>query len=253
MTGSRIVAIIPARMGSSRLPGKPLADICGRPMIIRVIERVHQLGCCSEVVVATDSREILECVRLSGYEAVLTSAHHPSGTDRIAEAALSMGFEPDDVVVNVQGDQPFVKAEMVHAVVNALVEDDGVSMSTVACPVSETEARNPNRVKVVLDNNSCALFFSRSLIPFDRDGVFADQDSPYLRHLGIYAYRMSFLQEFVKMPMGRLEAIEKLEQLRALENGFRIAVRIVPSAPVDVDTEDDLEEARRISHKESQA
>ena len=246
MTDNRVTAIIPARLGSSRLPGKPLADICGKPMILQVVERVKRITCLREAAVATDSPEIMECVEGAGHRAVLTSADHPSGTDRIAEAAMILGLKPHDIVVNVQGDQPLIEKDAVEAVVKALDSRADCLMSTASCPMTAEEARDPNRVKVVADFRGRAIFFSRSMIPFDRDGVFQDKEKPYLRHLGLYAYRMDFLQKFVRMPVGRLEAIEKLEQLRVLENGFEIAVQVVENAPIDVDTEKDLEEVRTL-------
>ena len=245
MNKNRVTAIIPARIGSSRLPGKPLADICGRPMIIRVVERVAQMKCIASAAVATDSRKILDCVEARGFKAVMTSPDHPSGTDRLAEAARILGVGADDIVINVQGDQPLVDEDTVEAVIDALITADSAVMSTAACPVGRAEAADPNRVKVVLDVSGRALYFSRSLIPFDRDRALEKKDRPYLRHLGLYAYRMDFLQKFVSLPQGRLEAIEKLEQLRALENGFDIVVKIVERAPVDVDTGEDLERVRK--------
>ena len=246
MNDNSVTAIIPARLGSSRLPGKPLADICGRPMILRVVERVTRITCLRNAAVATDSREIMECVKGAGYRAVLTAVDHPSGTDRIAEAAMILGLKSRDIVVNVQGDQPLIETDAVEAVVRAFESRKDCSMSTVACPMTMEEAGDPNRVKVVTDFSGRAIFFSRSMIPFDRDGVLQDKEMPYLRHLGLYAYRMDFLQKFVKMPVGRLEAIEKLEQLRVIENGFEIAVQVVEEAPIDVDTEKDLEEVRML-------
>ncbi len=246
MHDKRAVAIIPARLGSSRLPGKPLADICGRPMILRVMERVRMIRAIREAVVATDSPEIMACVQEAGFRAVMTDSTHPSGTDRIAEAARTLGLEPDELVINVQGDQPLVEVETVEAVLDALENNRDVSMATAACPVGGEEAIDPNRVKVVVDNHGMAIYFSRSIIPFDRDGALRNVETPYLRHLGIYSYSMEFLQKFVKMPRGHLESIEKLEQLRVLENGFKIAVRVVTRAPIDVDTREDLENIRKV-------
>ncbi len=246
MVNKKAVAIIPARLGSSRLPGKPLADICGRPMILRVMDRINEISSISEAVVATDSREIMECVTREGFKGVITSSDHPSGTDRIAEAARLMEVEPDETVINIQGDQPLMDEETVEAVLEALKNSTDSAMATAACPMTVREARDPNRVKVVVDRRGRAIYFSRSVIPFDRDGILDPGKMPYLRHLGIYAFRMDFLQRFVNMPVGRLEGIEKLEQLRVLENGYRIAVATVSKAPLDVDTLDDLERIRKI-------
>ncbi len=246
MNKNRVTAIIPARIGSSRLPGKPLADICGKPMILRVVERVAKMKCIDRTAVATDSSKILDCVEARGFKAVMTSPDHPSGTDRLAEAARILGVGPGDIVINVQGDQPLVDEDTVETVIDALITADSAVMSTAACPVGRAEAADPNRVKVVLDVSGRALYFSRSLIPFDRDQALEKEDRPYLRHLGLYAYRMDFLQKFVSLPEGRLESVEKLEQLRALENGFDILVKIVEKAPVDVDTGEDLERVRII-------
>ncbi|RUM93402.1 MAG: 3-deoxy-manno-octulosonate cytidylyltransferase [Thermodesulfatator sp.] len=242
-------AIIPARLHSSRLPGKPLADICGKPMVLRVVERVKKIKSIGRTVVATDSREIFDTVKKHGFEAVMTDSAHTSGTDRLAEAAEILALEPEEIVVNVQGDQPLVEPETVEAVLNALLRSDSAVMATAACPMSREEARDPNRVKVVLDCSGNALYFSRSLIPFDRDGILRNESKPYLRHIGIYAYPVNFLQKFVKMAPGRLESIEKLEQLRVIENGFDIAVKILKAAPVDVDTRDDLKAVRKIFGK----
>ncbi len=253
MDSYKVIAIIPARMGSSRLPGKPLADICGRPMILRVVERVKDMDCIQGLAIATDSLEIAECVEAHGYRAIMTDPTHPSGSDRIAQAAAIMGLDPDDIVVNIQGDQPFVEPAAIKTIIEALETDQDASVATAACPLTESEARDPNRVKVVIDGSGRALYFSRSLIPFDRDGKLKPEKRPYLRHLGLYAYRMDFLQGFVKMEPGRLESIERLEQLRILENGYGIAVRIVQSAPIDVDTAEDLEKARLLFKAVSQA
>ncbi len=240
-----IFAIIPARLGSSRLPGKPLADICGRPMIVRVVERVKVFDCIHGVVVATDSEQIASCVEKDGYQAVMTDSSHPSGTDRIAQAASLLGLDSDDIVVNVQGDQPLVEEGCIRSILGALSRDKEAEMATAACHISEAEARDPNRVKVVIDRSGRALYFSRALIPFDRDGFFKPGQRPYLRHLGLYAYTVDFLQRFVELTPTRLELIEKLEQLRVLENGYKITVSMVDEAPMDVDTPEDLERIRQ--------
>jgi len=246
MDEKRIYAIIPARYASSRLPGKPLADICGRPMIQRVIERVKAIPCIHRVAVATDNTEIAACVSGIGESAIMTNPGHPSGTDRVAEAARILGLAGEDIVVNIQGDQPLLEKKAVEAVIQMLRDSAGISMATAACPMEIIEAENPNRVKVVVDRFSRAIYFSRAAIPFDRDGILKDQALPYLRHIGIYAFRNRFLQRFVSLPEGRLESVERLEQLRAVENGYEIGVSIVEGVLPEVDTREDLELVRRL-------
>ncbi len=243
------VAIIPARYGSSRLPGKPLLTIGQEPMIIHVYRRVSQIPGISAVAVATDDSRIADCIKRAGGQVFITDSAHESGTDRVAEAARHMKLSPDTLVVNIQGDQPLIQAGPVRRMVELLETDVAIHMATAACPLEESEAANPNRVKVVLDSKSRALYFSRSPIPFDRDGnMNARLAGPgMLRHIGIYAYRNAFLQEFVSMPVSWLESIEKLEQLRALENGFSIGVALVETSPLDVDTEEDLDAVRSIA------
>ncbi len=245
MSHSGVVIVIPARYGSSRLPGKPLLDIAGCPMIVHVYRRARAVPGVERVVVATDDERIKACVEGVGGEAFMTSAAHPSGTDRVSEAARMMGLPEDAVVVNVQGDQPLLDPGIVTPMVGALLEDPSLPMATLACPMDPGQARDPNRVKVVLGKGGFALYFSRSRIPFDRDGTW-EQPGCYLRHLGLYAYRNGFLQEFVSLPLGMLERIERLEQLRALENGFPIKVMVVKEAPVEVDTPGDLERVQAV-------
>ncbi len=237
------VAIIPARYGSSRLPGKPLLDINGLPMICHVYVRAVSLSFLDSVAVATDDERIAECIRGVGGKVFLTDPEHESGTDRIAQVAREMGLSPDTIVVNIQGDQPLISAEPVLRMVELIEQGGNLDMATAACPMHPDEVDDPNRVKVVLDSSSRALYFSRSRIPFDRDGS-APAGQGYLRHIGIYAYSNRFLQKFVDLPPSWLENMEKLEQLRALENGFNIGVAVVDQAPLDVDTEDDLEKVR---------
>ncbi len=245
MKNHKVTIIIPARYGSSRLPGKPLLPIGSSPMILQVYKRALKVPGVEQVAVATDDARILECVRNSGGTAFMTDPSHPSGTDRIAEVARKMGLAQDDIVVNVQGDQPLLEQGTVIPLLRALDEDRSVSMATVACPLDPDEARNPNRVKVVTDRQGRALYFSRSKIPYDRDGTWEARGC-YLRHLGLYSYRNSFLQTFVSLEPGELEQAERLEQLRALENGFDIKVIQVEKAPVEVDTKEDLDMAREL-------
>jgi len=242
---TRKVIIIPARFASTRLAGKPLLDICGEPMICHVYRRASAIAGIDTVAVATDDQRIASCIRDIGGTAFLTDTNHSSGTDRIAEVARQMELEADAVVVNIQGDQPLISREPVQKMIELLAGDSEIHMATAACPLQADEITNPNRVKVVLDSNYRALYFSRAPIPFDRDGTYRPHGSCcYLRHIGIYAYRNSFLQELVTLPVSWLEQMEKLEQLRALENGFRIGVAIVDDSPLDVDTAEDIEAVR---------
>lgn len=248
----RIVVIIPARYGSSRLPGKPLMDICGEPMICHVYKRALAVDCVDMVAVATDDELVAACVKDMGGTVCLTDSSHASGTDRIAQAARDMGLSRDTIVVNIQGDQPLISREAVTGTVKLLDSSSKFSMSTAACPLDFDDAANPNRVKVIVDRHSRAIYFSRFPIPYDRDGCsrVSGSDSSsmkgYLRHIGIYAYRQEFLQEFVSLPPSWLEEMEKLEQLRAVENGCGIGVALVQEAPLDVDTEEDLRVVRRM-------
>lgn len=247
----KVVAIIPARYGSNRLPGKPLAEIGGKPMIVRVYERAVDILAMERVIVATDDERIAARIHAIGGECFLTHPDHPSGTDRVAEVARRIGLSSQDLVVNIQGDQPLLDPGPVTSIIDLLRSRKDLAMATAACPLSIREATNPNRVKVVLDISGNALYFSRAPIPFDRDGVSNGTStnhgtSPYLRHLGIYAFRQGFLQKFVDLPPSRLEQLEQLEQLRALENGYTIGVAVVDQAPVEVDTTEDLDMVRRI-------
>jgi len=244
----QVVAVIPARYGSSRLPGKPLASIAGKPMIVRVLERAAAIRGIEKVVAATDSEAIAEVVEEAGFRAVMTSPDHPSGTDRIAEAMEILGAGGDTIVVNIQGDQPLVEETPVQKMLK-LLERGEFQMTTCATPIPKEEVANPNRVKVVVGSDGRALYFSRSPIPFDRDGIMEEAGGQYLRHLGLYAYRNQFLQRFVSLPQGKLERIEQLEQLRALENGYSIGVALVDSAPPEVDTPEDLQVVEKILSK----
>ncbi|MCF8062549.1 MAG: 3-deoxy-manno-octulosonate cytidylyltransferase [Deltaproteobacteria bacterium] len=234
----RIVAIIPSRYGSSRFPGKPLASIAGRPMIEHVYRRVSLCEEISDVFTATDDQRILACVEGFGGKAVMTRKTHASGTDRLAESAGLLDLEDGDLVVNVQGDQPLVDPAVLAEMVEPLVHDESLSMSTLMVRIHDPgELSNPNHVKVVCDARGFALYFSRLPIPFHRD---AATDGVHYKHLGLYAYRTAFLRAFTGLPEGRLERAEKLEQLRALEHGHRIrVVETVHDSP-EVDTPEDL-------------
>ncbi len=241
--------IIPARLASTRLPNKPLADLGGKPMVVRVAERARESGA-SRIIVATDHPDILAACEAHGIEACMTRADHPSGTDRIAEVAHKLGLAPGEVVVNLQGDEPLIDPSLLAACAARIV--DGVPMATVAHPIVDVaEVFNPNVVKVVLDKAGKALYFSRATIPWDRDAFAASKDAlpagyAPLRHVGLYAYSNAFLQAYPALESSPLETIEALEQLRVLWHGYPIAVHITDSAPpAGVDTPDDLERVRR--------
>jgi 3-deoxy-manno-octulosonate cytidylyltransferase (CMP-KDO synthetase) len=240
----RFTILIPARLASTRLPHKPLADIAGMPMVVRVARRVSGLD--ARVVVACDHADILAACKTHGIEAVLTRADHPSGSDRLAEACVQLGLQDDEIVVNVQGDEPLIDPQLVQAVAFSLQNSHSARMGT-ACHAIENEADldNPNVVKVVLDASGHALYFSRSRIPFNRD---ARTDlPPVMRHIGIYSYRVGFLKGFPSLPQAPIEISESLEQLRALWHGHRIAVHMSAHAPgPGVDTPEDLERVRRL-------
>ena len=235
-----VVIIIPARLGSTRLPGKALADIGGKPMVVRVLERARMARGVERVLVATDDRGIAEAVANAGGEARMTAAEHPSGTDRIAEVARGLDA---DIVINVQGDLPFLEPDYVEAAIGALEQgsehSDEIVIGTLATPLVEGEMEKSQVVKVVCDREDRALYFSRSPIPSGTDEG--------LRHIGLYSYRREFLLELAKMEPTALEKQERLEQLRVLENGYGIRVARVEAkeSMIEVDTPEDLERVRR--------
>jgi 3-deoxy-manno-octulosonate cytidylyltransferase (CMP-KDO synthetase) len=237
--------LIPARYASTRFPGKPLADLAGKPMVVRVCERAAASGA-SRIAVATDDARIREAVEAAGHRALMTRAEHASGTDRIAEAATALGLADDEVVVNVQGDEPLIDPALIREVAAALAAGGEASMSTACHPIDDPAAlANPNVVKVVLDARGHALYFSRAQIPFPRGA-----GGPWYRHAGIYGYRVSFLKAFGGLRPSPLEQTEALEQLRALWHGYRIAVIIRPGEPEPgVDTPEDLVLAARAWEK----
>lgn len=246
--------LIPARLASTRLPNKPLADIAGLPMVVRVAQRVSAgMPAGTRVVVAGDSPEILQACQQHGVQAVLTRQDHPSGSDRLAEACDLLHLPDDSLVVNVQGDEPLIDPALVSAVAELLTQHPEASMSTAAHPIHEVaDFVNPNVVKVVLDARNLALYFSRAPIPLWRDqpkssGAVTALPSPApLRHIGLYGYRVGFLRQFPKLAQAPLEVTEALEQLRAMWHGHRIAVHVTPDAPgAGVDTPEDLERVRR--------
>lgn len=245
-TSPEFLVVIPARLGSTRLPRKPLADIRGKPMVIRVAERA-QASLAQSVVVATDSPEIQAACDEHRIECLLTSPDHPTGTDRIAEVAQLLKLPANTLVVNVQGDEPLIPPELINQVAQTLANHPNCAISTVAVPIIDlSEINNPNVVKVVLNKAGEALYFSRATIPFVRDLDTVEQTA-YLRHLGIYAYRADFLQAYARLEPAPPEQAEALEQLRALWNGYRIAVHTALEAPpAGVDTPEDLERVRRI-------
>ena len=240
------LVVIPARLGSTRLPRKPLADIGGKPMVIRVAERAKQ-SLAHSVVVATDSPEIQAACDKYRIECLLTSADHPTGTDRIAEVAQLLKLPSNALIVNVHGDEPLIPPELINQVASTLAEHEQCAISTVAVPITDdAEINNPNVVKVVLNRSGEALYFSRAPIPFVRDAG-ASQKTEHLRHLGIYAYRADFLQAYTRLEAAPPEQAEALEQLRALWNGYRIAVHTASEAPpAGVDTPEDLERVRQL-------
>lgn len=238
--------VIPARYSSSRLPAKPLLEIHGRPMILRVVDQAKKVQGFDDLCVATDDERIAAVCRADGVDVVITSSEHPSGTDRLSEVARIKGWASDDIIVNVQGDEPLLPALLVKQVAQLLEDQPACSMSTLCEPIhSLEEFKRDSIVKVVMSKQNQALYFSRATIPYDRDGVKqAEQklhDQAY-RHLGLYAYRVKLLQEYVTWDMGVLEKLESLEQLRVLENGHRIAIAVAEAnLPPGVDTQEDLD------------
>ena len=235
--GDFLIAI-PARIRSTRLPEKPLRELCGKPLIVWVVEACRRVT--DNVLVATDSERVARVVRECGVEAVLTPPELPSGTERVWEAVKELDV---DYIVNVQGDEPFVKPEHVLPIVEALKK--GEEYATVATPFrSFDELQDPNNVKVVRDRKGHAIYFSRSVIPFVRDGNLSPGN--YLKHVGVYGYTKEALKRFVGWPQGFLERAEKLEQLRILENGYKIHVSVVENSPLGIDTYEDLKKAEKV-------
>ena len=238
--------VIPARFASSRLPAKPLLLIHGRPMILRVVDQARKVQGFDDLCVATDDARIAEVCRAEGVDVVLTCADHPSGTDRLSEVARIKGWAQDDIIVNVQGDEPLLPAQLVQQVTQLLVDHPQCSMSTLCEPIHQLEEfQRDSIVKVVMSNRNEALYFSRATIPYDRDGAQQAQKKLHdqaFRHLGLYAYRVKLLQEYVTWQQGNLEKLESLEQLRVLENGHRIAIAVAEAnLPPGVDTQADLD------------
>jgi 3-deoxy-manno-octulosonate cytidylyltransferase (CMP-KDO synthetase) len=233
-----VLAVIPARYASTRLPGKPLVPLGGKPMIQRVWERVRQAQSVSDVIIATDDERIRSAVQAFGGDVAMTRSDHRSGTERVAEAALARGDA--EIIVNVQGDEPLIEPSAIDAAVEAVREDLEVSVATLAVPISKpADIMDPNVVKAVLDFDGNALYFSRAPIPWVRDRS-GPVHAKHLKHLGLYVYRRAALLEFATFPQGDLERIEQLEQLRWLENGYRIRVAETEYDSVSVDVPEDI-------------
>ncbi|WP_323084158.1 3-deoxy-manno-octulosonate cytidylyltransferase [Providencia alcalifaciens] len=240
--------IIPARYASTRLPGKPLADIHGKPMVVRVMEQAIKSGA-SRVIIATDHPDVAAAVIAAGGEACMTNPDHQSGTERLAEVIDTYGFSDDKIIVNVQGDEPLIPPEIIRQIAHNL-QGSQANMGTLAVPIhSAEEAFNPNAVKVVMDKDGYALYFSRATIPWDRDQFAKSKETigdTFLRHIGIYAYRAGFIRRYIAWDASPLEKIEMLEQLRVLWYGEKIHVTVAEKAPgAGVDTPEDLELVRQ--------
>lgn len=249
MPAPEFIVAIPARHAASRLPGKPLRLLAGEPLVLHVARRALAAGA-REVWVATDDSRIQEALTGAGVRVAMTSADHPSGTDRLAECARIAGWDDDTIVVNLQGDEPFAPADGIACVARTVARS-GAGIATLAAPIEDIETLlDPNAVKVVRAGNGDALYFSRAPVPWPRDAFARDRTAlppgRWLRHIGIYGYRASALRAFAALPPGELEQVESLEQLRALEAGWRIAVEMAPSPfPPGVDTPGDLERAEQ--------
>lgn len=248
----RFKAVVPARFSASRLPGKPLLDICGKPMVVRVAEQAQASGA-EEVIVATDHADILAACKAHHIAATMTRSDWPTGTDRISEVANQYGWADDQIVVNVQGDEPLIDPTLIHTMATMLAHSKA-SISTCAHPIESWEDfSNPNIVKIAMGAHHRAVYFSRAPIPYPRGMIHEHQRGPLpngfkpLRHIGLYAYRVAFLRAYALLPVSELDALECLEQLRALYHQHEIVVSILEHAPAPgVDTEQDLERVRRI-------
>lgn len=230
----KILCVIPARYASTRLPGKPLADINGKPMIQRVYERACLAKSPKQVLVAADDKRVFDAIKQCGGQVMMTAKDHANGTDRLAEVAKK--YTDMDIIINVQGDEPLIEPQIIDALAAAFIEDPELNMATIMTPIEEAEKENPNNVKVVTDRNGYALYFSRSLMPYPR----VNTGVQVYKHIGIYAYKREFLLQYAAMESTPLENTESLEQLRALENGYKIKVLKSNFKFVGVDTQEDL-------------
>lgn len=246
MSGAQATILIPARYGSTRFPGKPLVDLHGKPVILWVAEKAKQAAPQAEVVVATDDQRIFDVVKKAGIRVVMTRADHPSGSDRLQEAATILELAADDLIVNVQGDEPQVRSAWIRALIQPFLKDRHLQMATLAHPLSPEEVGNPNAVKVLVDQNSHAIYFTRFAAPFSRQTFEQLGQGPVLKHMGFYSYRKSFLDRFCQTPPGYFEQGESLEQLRALQMGEKIFVTQVEGRSQGVDTPEDLEKLKAI-------
>ncbi len=242
----KVLGIIPARLNSTRLPGKMLADICGKPLIFYTIQQAKKSKLLDDLVLATDSEEIKRAVKDTGIQVIMTSAKHKCGSDRVAEAAKKFKKFKPEIIINIQGDEPLLDPSVVDAVAKILLKNNGVKMASAAIPMKDKGASiKPNFVKVILDKNNDAIYFSRHPIPFERNSY-----SNYLKHVGIFGFKRDFLMKYVKMKQTPLEVAESLEQLRVLENGYKIKLAVGDFREVSVDTHEDLEVARAIIKKQ---
>ena len=247
----KILGVIPARYGAIRFPGKPLADIHGKPMVLHVYDRAKQAKSLTDLVVATDDNRIFSVVEQAGGKAIMTSSEHQSGSDRLGEVARKINA---DIIVNVQGDEPLLEPKMIDEMVEPLINDKTILMGTLKKRIVNPEdLQNPNIVKVVCDKAGFALYFSRSLIPYPKTGWkdasiqgLAGSELAFYKHLGLYAYQKEFLLQFTKLPVSQIEKIEGLEQLRALDNGYKIKVVETKFDTIAVDTPEDLERVKKI-------
>ena len=239
------LVVIPARLASTRLPNKPLADIAGKPMVVRVAERALMSGA-SRVVIAVDDQSIFDVCKAHGLEVMLTSKDHPTGTDRLSEVVSKLNLQDDEIIVNVQGDEPLIPPDLITDVAQTLSQHPQASIATTALAMHDlAEVNNPNVVKVVMNQSHQALYFSRSAIPFSRNPE--QHQAQCYRHIGMYAYRASFLKKFSQLPPAPIEEAEALEQLRALWHGHAIQVLLTDEAPPPgVDTAEDLERVRQV-------
>lgn len=246
------IAIIPSRMTSTRLPGKPLKDIAGKPMVVRVAEQAAASGA-ERVIVAADSKDIIEACAAHGVEAILTRPDHPSGTDRLAEVVCKLGLDDQTIIVNVQGDEPLIPPSVIRKVADLLENDPESTIATAAHPIADAESFfNPNVVKVELDSTGHAMTFTRAPVPWPRDAFAQDKTRlpdgfTAYHHIGLYAYRSLFLKQFSSLSRAPCECFESLEQLRAMWHGYRIAVTVLESnLPAGVDTQEDLDRVRSV-------